>query len=43
MVPEVKKLEENVDQLSKQVQAMATAKMTPVVKAGNNAKPITGL
>ena len=43
MVPEVKKLEENVDQLSKQVRAMASAKMTPVVNAGNKAKPITGL
>lgn len=43
MVPEVKKLADNVDQLSKQVQAIATSKMNPVVDAGKKAKPITGL
>ena len=43
MVPDVKKLSNEVNQLSKQVRAMATAKMTPVINAGNKAKPITGL
>jgi len=43
MVPEVKKLADNVDQLSKQVQAIATSKMNPVVDGGKKAKPITGL
>jgi uncharacterized protein YoxC len=43
LVPDVKKLSNEVNQLSKQVRAMATAKMTPVINAGNKAKPITGL
>lgn len=43
MVPNVTKIQENVDQLNKQVQALAAAKMTPVINAGKNAKPITGL
>jgi hypothetical protein len=43
MVPQVQKLSENVDSLSKQVQAMASANMTPVADNSKNAKPITGL